>query len=246
MFQAFKSRRNIQYKNMLKSYDKTDGIMAVLVAVLIIAAFVLNAWLFVPIVPIIIFFSIFALVYYRKQTIHTIGLTRINAVKSSFVGLAVGSAFFLLLEPTDPFVIRFPVTSFELLILVLPLVPLSILFRGVLYSFAMSFYEEIMFRGYIQTRIYGIINSSALAILTTSVLFSLAHMPSRIFLSGGMYEYFTNHFFTSFEIMHYTSNIIFHIVFNFLYMRHNNITGSIIAHGVYNMRVVIFSGIYYI
>lgn len=109
-------------------------------------------------------------------------------------------------------------------ILLIPLFVFLLFFDGITYpstkeiiylAFAVAIPEEIFFRGFIQERL----GNNWKAIIITSLLFSLAHIPNLIF-QGDYLSPFT--FFPS-------------LIMGWLYMKRSNLLPSIIFHFFANL-----------
>ncbi|WP_083879838.1 CPBP family intramembrane glutamic endopeptidase [Desulfitobacterium dichloroeliminans] len=90
-----------------------------------------------------------------------------------------------------------------------------------------SLVEEIIFRGYIQTRLYGLIKRPLFAIILGGILFMLMHIPFQIgYAKMGLFAYIQVNYIT----LMFT--FIWHVVFDFLYRKYNTIYASTIFHGL--------------
>lgn len=106
--------------------------------------------------------------------------------------------------------------------LLLPLIPLSVLVTGPA--------EELLFRGLIQTRLKEAFDT-AVAVLVTSLIFSLIHIPA----------YFGTGFGAALAT---TLGVVFilGVTLGTIYEYSGNLVVPIVAHGVYN--AVVFGSIY--
>lgn len=97
------------------------------------------------------------------------------------------------------------------------------------YFIIIGLVEELIFRGYIQTRMYGLINKRTPAILITAVLFMLMHIPFQMGNSNmGLFEFIAN------NAIWLLITAVWHVVFDFLYRKYNNILAGTIFHGFMN------------
>lgn len=90
--------------------------------------------------------------------------------------------------------------------------------------------EEIIFRGFIQSRLKGIIYNNILRILVVGVMFGLAHIPLLIISSDVS-------LLSLIEIILISiiKRTIMHIYFTFIYYKSNNLISPIIAHAINNI-----------
>ena len=103
----------------------------------------------------------------------------------------------------------------------------------VIYFLLVSVCEEFVFRGYIGTRLNGLIKNKYVVLLITGILFVLMHFPYR------MIAY--NMLLTDLDIGWLINLFIFHFIMSFIYMKTNSIYGSIIPHWVSDLAYEIVS-----
>lgn len=242
MKQTFKSFFTIDnnYNTNINMYNKKDGIMAVFLFLIYIGLFSLLALLsntveFVSsnmttslnIMNVLIITITILFVFINKQKISTIGVVGGNWKKSIFIGLFLAFVFFLL-NFLMPFLFYGgKLVSFQDFISLL------------IYYFLVAFSEEIVFRGYIQTRIHGIIKNRMLALLLGALMFTIMHFPfgmvqnNMTFVELG--EYIASNYLWCINLF------IMHIVWSFVYRISNSLKGSIISHWVSNLAGSIIS-----
>lgn len=98
-----------------------------------------------------------------------------------------------------------------------------------------AFVEELIFRGYMQTRIQNLIKNKWTSIIMVGVLFGLMHVPFQMLMANmGPIEFLIN------DIGHLINTTILHIYFVYLYTRDNNILAPTIAHAIINFSYNIF------
>lgn len=105
-----------------------------------------------------------------------------------------------------------------------------------LYQFALiALVEEILFRGFIQTRMHGIIKNKIFSVIIVGIIFGIAHIPFQLIVYTGSIGDF---------LIQSSISIVFrasiHIYFNYIYERDNNILAPTITHAINNILVVIF------
>lgn len=105
--------------------------------------------------------------------------------------------------------------------------PENIAINFVYYMVAISLVEEIIFRGYIQTRIYGLIKKPIFAIILGGIFFMLMHIPFQMgYAKMGLVAYVQLNWITL------LFTFIWHIILDFLYRKCNTIYVSTIFHGL--------------
>ena len=104
----------------------------------------------------------------------------------------------------------------------------QILIRCVYYFFV-AICEEIVFRGYIGTRIYGVIKKRWLAVSIVGSLFIIMHFPYRMIA----YQ-MTLSDLTIKNVSWLLDLFMTHIIFNFIYLKTNSLYGAIIPHWMSN------------
>lgn len=99
---------------------------------------------------------------------------------------------------------------------------------GFLYFFALiALPEELIFRGYIQTRITGLVRSKFAAVVVTGLLFSLMHIPFQLSAHGMTYSGYLLQMYP-----HLLMVFGMHFYFTYLYTRTNNIWGTVLCHAL--------------
>lgn len=98
-----------------------------------------------------------------------------------------------------------------------------------IYYLLVAVCEEIVFRGYIGTRIYGLIKKKWLAIFVVGILFIIMHFPYRMIAYGMTLSDLTIKNFSWIIDLFIT-----HIIFNFIYLKTNSLYGAIIPHWMSN------------
>lgn len=217
---------NIQYKSNLRKYDKRDGMKAVVVYCLIMCSAFFHGWLYttnasvfvlnssqiwIPLILATVFFCFFCR---SKENLRSIGINNDNIWNSIVLGFAGG--FLLLAIQTALFMVQGKSLSFTS----------PQLLNWVIFIFA-AFEEEVLFRGYIQTRLSGLINSQWIVGIINSVLFLSIHYPVRWVVSGAI----------SFDILpavYIISLLALHFFCDVVYKRTNCLWGAVMLHIIYN------------
>ena len=205
------------YKEMISKYTKTDGILAItMYAILMLVYYFMGVifiqkklYLGIP-VGFLIIVSCIALVLIRKQKLDTIGFTFKNIKKSLLLGVVFG--------------ILFPLLKIDYILNGCKIISVNKALYYIFYFFiVVALSEEVIFRGYIQTRIYGLIKNDILAVIVTGFMFYAMHLPYQMPVNG-----------MEVNLIDVVSKIIFHIIANFLYRKYNSLVAPTMYHGFLN------------
>lgn len=98
------------------------------------------------------------------------------------------------------------------------------------YYLLVSLSEEIVFRGYIGTRIFGLVKKKWLAVIIVGMLFIMMHFPYRMIAYGMSIGDLTIN-----NLSWILDLFITHVILNFIYMKTNSLYGSIIPHWISNL-----------
>ncbi len=228
LVQFFKT--DAAYKQEVSRYKPADGILALAVFVLLMVLYyvmgVLQAGAGIYLgVPMNLFFIALCilLVIIRKDGLTSLGFKQKNAGKSALAGLALGAAAIAVnaavglggggaLAPFGVIASKF----FYFLIVI-----------------ALS--EEIVFRGYIQTRLFGLIRNNAAATIAAGVLFTLMHIPYQMGAAGLDLAAFCRENWWWFLTL-----MAWHLVFTYLYRRFNSILAPTVFHALMDWSNILF------
>ena len=223
---------NREYNDNLKKYDKKDGMLAILLFAIIIIMYASlgilyknNSFIKDNIKIIGCLFNLLLIIVtilfvkLRKQGLETIGLK--GRWKLSVILGGVLSLFYFYCNCLDHLI------NGEKLISIT-----SILFF-VIYFLLVAICEEIVFRGYIGTRLNGLIKNKYIVIIVTGILFVVMHFPYRMIAA--------NMSLSDFDIGWIINLFVFHLVMSFIYMKTNSIYGSIIPHWISDLAYEIVS-----
>lgn len=100
----------------------------------------------------------------------------------------------------------------------------------VVFYLGVSLAEELTFRGYIGTRIYGVIKNKYLAVTVTGLLFIVMHFPYRMIAYG-----MTLQDLTVGSLGWIINLFVTHVILNFIYMKTSSLYGAIIPHWISNL-----------
>lgn len=221
---------DLKYKESVLKYGQTDGILALIIYSLVMIFYYAmgivyartNLYLGVLINLVLAFVCIaFALI--KKQNLESIGFSRKNLKKSIILGVIFGLVVLL--------VNLIPGLMSGKILNTLPNLLVNLLY----YLVIIALVEEIIFRGYIQTRIYGLVKKPILAILLTAFLFMSIHIPFQMYVNHmNFILYISSNYITL------VFTFIWHIVLNFLYTKYNSIVAPTIFHTIMNWSNYLF------
>lgn len=223
---------NDKYNDNLKNYNKKDGILALVLFVITIIMYSTlgllyknnsfvkeNIKMFGIIFNIILVIITILFVKFNKQKLYTIGLKG-NWKLSIILGIILSAFYFYsnclshLLEGEK-------------------LISINKILFLMIYFFVVSVCEEFVFRGYINTRLNGLIKNKYVVLCITGILFVVMHFPYRMIAA--------NMSLSDFDIGWLINLLIFHLVMSFIYMKTNSIFGSIIPHWISDLAYEIVS-----
>lgn len=219
-----------EYKKSLQKYEFKDGIFAVvyyLLAMILYYAMgqiyaMKNLYLGYQVNFFLVLLCI-AYVSIRKQGLKTIGFGKRNLKESLVLGLSVSAILVVITIVSGILAGR----HFNA-------VPKLIIDFGY-YLIVIALVEEIVFRGFIQTRIYGMIKNPILAIIVSALMFMIIHIP---FQMGAAHLDFISYISRNFLTLLFT--FVWHIVFNFMYSKYNSIAAPTVFHAIMDWCNVLF------
>lgn len=218
------------YKEMTAQYNKTDGIIAIAFYVLLLATYAISGMLYsqkglflsAP-MNLLLMGVCIAIVLLRHQKLDTIGFTMSNIGKSALLGLVFGMV----------------IAAFNVIPALLSgkeMIGIGALLYNIFFYFiVIALNEEIIFRGYIQTRLYSLIQSDVIVTILGGLMFGMMHIPFQMFMRNqSLLEFLkTNYWMVVIPFM-------WHFVFNFLYRKYNSIVAPTIFHGFMNFTNTLF------
>jgi membrane protease YdiL (CAAX protease family) len=223
-------KANKEYENNLKQYTKRDGMLALALFAIIIIEYVImgilqnkfdfvneNIMIFGCICNLLAIIITILFVKLNKQKIDTIGIIKGKWKMSIFIGVILATFYFYN-------------NCISYLLNGSKLVPLEEFLMLIIYYLLVSVSEELVFRGYIGTRIYGFFKNKYIAIVLTGILFVIMHFPYRMIAYGMTLSDLTINNFKWIADLFVT-----HIVLNFIYLKTNSLYGSIIPHWMSNL-----------
>jgi membrane protease YdiL (CAAX protease family) len=151
----------------------------------------------------------------RKQKISTLGLNFKKAKQSIVLGTILGILIVLINNVIPGIISGCHLNQFS-----------QLLYKAFYYFIIIAFVEEITFRGFIQTRIHGLIKNKNMAIIIVALMFSLMHIPFQMAIANTtMLSFVAN------NAVWLILLFFWHIVFNFLHKKYNCILTNTIFHG---------------
>jgi len=221
---------NQKYIKEVSGYQKKDTVIVFLffvcyLIVITIAGFahllfglsMLGSWFNLAAVAVCV-----VMILLKKERLSSIGLGSDNILGSLGIGLLCSVISFILLGIV-PFIngcAFAPITHF------LNRFGYQLLF--------IAFAEEVLFRGYIQTRLYGMFKNEVSAILIGALIFAVMHLPIMLVLNGAAWLFSLG---TLILFIFWSS---MHIICNFIYRRTGSIFGVVLFHAVFNSAASIF------
>lgn len=150
----------------------------------------------------------------KKQGIETVGLKKGNIKLSLIMGLVLAAILFFCNCLSN---IIFEDQAF---------VPFNTILIYIIYFFTVGLCEEVIFRGYILTRLYGIVRNVYVDILLSGVLFVLMHFPFR------MIAYNMTFFELAANIPYMIDLFVTSLVLSFIRVKSDSLYGAIIPHWI--------------
>ena len=219
------------YKEMTSNYKKIDAYIALIFYMFFLLVYYFMGRIYAEkqiylgtVINIMLAVICLIIIKFRKQKLDSLGLSRNNIKKSLILGTILG-VILLLLNGILPNII-----AGNTLVSVR-----QIAYNAIYYLIIISLVEELIFRGYIQTRIYGLIKRRLPAIIITAILFMIMHIPFQMGRSNmNLVEFIANNW------LWFIILIVWHVVFDFLYRKYNNILTGTIFHGFMNFSNSLF------
>lgn len=155
---------------------------------------------------------VFLFCFLRKQKWDTIGFSKTFALRSFLAGIAL----------CLPLVIIWPYRITHIL------QNLSIL-RIAYYLIAIAFFEELVFRAYIGSRLCAAIKSPVAAFLITGLMFSASHIPYQAVIRRVPVAAYV-----ASNLNRLILYLLISLVFQWLYRKYDSIVGPTILHFFWN------------
>lgn len=219
-----------EFEKMVARYTKKDGIKALSVFIIVFSLCILQGILYRAhlsetaltcvhyLIPLINVAICFLFVLFSGESLESIGLKRGNFVQSLCLGalgglvvaggMALTEAAFTSMKISNLIPHLHPHT-FPLLLIV-------------------AAEEEIVFRGYIQTRLYGLIHPRFQGAAADAVLFLLIHYPIKWVRLRALSLAVISPLYAV-ELM------LLHFACDYVYQKTNSLYGSMLLHLIYNI-----------
>lgn len=215
----------VSYQNMVNRFGKTDALFAFVLFNLYIIAMALSGLLinhvsvnqitYIGVLMNLFFVGIVLVILrIRKQGIETIGLCKGNVKLSLIMGISLACLLFFCNCLSN---ILFEKQSF---------IPIKEIVIYIVYYFSVALVEEVMFRGYIVTRLHGFTNRLYLDVLLTGILFLLMHFPYR------MVAYHMSFWNLITNVPYMLDLFITHLILSFIRIKSDSLYGTIIPHWI--------------
>lgn len=212
---------NATYRTLISSMHQLDAFVALCLYFALVIVYYLQgrfllhagplANILTNLIPAI---ACFAIIGIFKQSLLSIGLSHKNIGQQAAIGIALG-------------LVAFCINFIPSLLSGGQFVGISKLPLLLFYYFiVIAFTEELFFRGYLQTRLYGLIKNDLAAILLCGILFSLLHIPYQMQRTGLPFFVFIQ---TKYSLL--IATFIAHIVLNAFYRKTNSLFIPVLIHG---------------
>lgn len=213
------------YKSMVNRFEKTDAFIAIVIFALYCIDMALSGVL-VPYVSVneityiggltnLVFVGIVLLILkIRKQGLETIGLRKGNKKLSLIMGITLAVILFFCNCLSN---VLFDNQSF---------ISVKEIMIYILYFFTVGLAEEVMFRGYIETRLHGYTKRIYLDVLLTGLLFMLMHFPFR------MVAYHMSFMDLITNVPYMLDLFITHLILSYIRIKSDSLYGAIIPHWI--------------
>lgn len=166
----------------------------------------------------------FAIMALRHQGLHTVGLRRDGALRAVATGL-LGAIPVTLLNISGPLSTGRAINT-----------NVSELVWSLLYQLiCIALVEELIFRGFIQTRIQQLIHRKWVSVAVVGLMFAAMHIPFQMMRSQMTLVEFIVH-----DLRHLVTTFILHAYYVYLYRRSNGVVAPTIAHAIANFSYTVF------
>lgn len=224
----------VNFDESTKNFDKNDGILAIFYFLYImVILYLFGLLMFRTNVPfkfafyfplaIIELLPAFVIVKVKKQSLNSIGIRSDKIIKSILLGIIFSLPFIV---PNIIYGIKNRLNLIS---------AINIVWLSLYYLLAIAFVEEVCFRGFIQTRIFDLIKSKWLGIITAGIMFGLSHIPFQMLNANKSLIAFVTG-----DYMHLIITILLHIYFVYIFTRDNNIVSTTVTHALIDLIPSIF------
>lgn len=220
---------NTEYINQTKLYNKKDALLALLLYVVMTLTFILMGkhfiqkstltepyiFCFTGIISLVCISIVLSICFIRKQQLITVGFSKTNAKKSFILGTIL-LLIIVILKVIIPVVNGSVTIRTDLG---------QILMNIVYYLIFIAFMEELVFRGFIGTRLFGYFRNKLFSIIVVGILFAVLHIPFQMIVAQVSFSQYIS------DNMGILVNIFFwHFIKQWLYARYNSIIAPTMLH----------------
>ncbi|BBF44876.1 hypothetical protein lbkm_3615 [Lachnospiraceae bacterium KM106-2] len=219
---------SVDYKELQERYHKKEGIGAIGIYLLAMLLAALQGYCYTTnlkasildylqtVFDVLDIFILLLLVKVAKQKLNTIGFTKQSFLKSAILGmiesiLLIGFVtFHSVLSLNKSIHVQLTSVTLVLLFIIGPIA------------------EEMMFRGYIETRLSGLVKNPLLCSCITGAMFVSIHYPVNWVVLGEVS-------FLILPTFHVICLLLLHFLCDLIYRKTNCLWGSIILHILYDI-----------
>ncbi len=157
----------------------------------------------------------------KKQGIETVGLKKGNIRLSLMLGTGLAAYLFFCNCLSN---VIFEGQTF---------VPFKTILLYIIYYFTVGLCEELIFRGYILTRLHGIVRNVYVDVLLSGVLFVLMHFPFR------MVAYHLSFFELASNVPYMIDLFVTGLILSYIRVKSDSLYGAIIPHWISDLSYAI-------
>ena len=222
---------NAHYRADILNYQKKDAITAICFWVLLMVSYAVAGYAarfigtLIPgiVVSVLPFVACIAIVVKKGDGVASLGFRKEGFKASLALGLACGLVALVVNNGILPAIIY----GWKL-------EPIGyVLYRFFYYLISIALVEETIFRGYIQTRLYGLLQNKALAMSLGALMFALMHVPFQIAIGNQIWGLSL--------IIWLASTFIWHFAFDLMFKKHYSLVGPTLFHTIMNWSSDIFA-----
>ncbi|KLU59067.1 CAAX amino terminal protease self- immunity [Peptococcaceae bacterium CEB3] len=225
-------RTDRSYREEVSKYGISDGLLAlgVFAALMVLYYFAgvyqatKKIYLGVPVNLLFIALCVFLAVI-RKDGIRSLGFKRKQAAKSVLTGLALG-ILIVLVDAVVSLAHGSRLAPFG-----------TIVWRFFYYLMIIALMEEVVFRGYIQSRLFGLVRNNVAATILAAIMFVLMHIPYQMGAAGVNWLTFCQNNGIWFVFL-----FMWHMVFTYLFRKYNSVFAPTLMHALMDWGNILFIG----
>lgn len=215
----------VSYRERIARLDKKDALLALTVIAAYFVAMAISGMIVAYVsqlqmtligggINLLFVILVLVLLKIRKQGIESIGLKEGNVKLSLILGGVLSVILFFCNCLSN---VLFEQQSF---------IAFADILIYLIYYFTVGLSEEVLFRGYLETRLHSFTKSVFLDVLVTGILFVLMHFPFR------MIAYHMSFWSILSNVGYMTDLFITHLILSFIRIRSDSLYGAILPHWV--------------